>query len=143
MEREVAQAKMAQDLYHSLGTPSINDLKAVIRMNCIKNNPVTISDVNLAEKIFGPDIGSLKGKSTRKKPVHVAPDYVKIPRSLMDAQYSVTLCIDGMFVNGLPFLTTISCNIMYRMASSLPNKKPESYEAALDKVLQLYNLGSF
>jgi hypothetical protein len=134
----VAQAKMARDC-----TPSVQDLKAVIRMNCIKNNLVTIADVNLAEKIFGPDIGSLKGKSTRKKLVHVAPDYVEIPRLLMDAQYSVTLCIAGMFVNGLPFLKTISRNIMYRTASSLPNKKPKSYEAALDKVLRLYNLGGF
>jgi hypothetical protein len=58
-------------------------------MNSIKNNPVTISDVHLAEQIFGLDIGALKGKLTWKKPVHVAPDYVEIPKSLMEAQYNV------------------------------------------------------
>ena len=33
----------------------------------IKNCPVTIEDVNIAEKIFGADIGTMKGKTTRKK----------------------------------------------------------------------------
>jgi hypothetical protein len=31
-------------------------------MNAIKNLPVTIEYINLVEKIFGPDIGALKGK---------------------------------------------------------------------------------
>jgi hypothetical protein len=34
-------------------------------MNVIKNCPVTTEDVNIAKKIFGKDISSLKGKSTR------------------------------------------------------------------------------
>ena len=37
-------------------------------MNTIKNCPVTVEDVSIAEKIFGPDVSSLKGKSTRRKP---------------------------------------------------------------------------
>ncbi len=54
----------------SLGaTPSINDMKAIIRMNTIKNNPFTTEDIDIAKKIFGPDISSLKGKTTRHKPV--------------------------------------------------------------------------
>ena len=69
--REVSQAKVARDLYHTLGTPSIKDFKAILCMNCIKNNPVTIKDVQLAEKIFGPDIGSIKGRTTHSKPALV------------------------------------------------------------------------
>ena len=46
---------MAQDLYHSLGTPSVEDFKAILRMNAIKDNPITNNDVIIAEKIFGPD----------------------------------------------------------------------------------------
>jgi len=36
--------------------PSLSDFKAILQMNSIKNNPITIEDVNIAEKIFGPDI---------------------------------------------------------------------------------------
>jgi hypothetical protein len=39
----------------------INDLKAIIWMNLIKNNPVTTEDIKITKKIFGPDIPSLKG----------------------------------------------------------------------------------
>ena len=52
---------------HVLGSPTVEDLKKGIRMG-IKNSPVTIEDVVLAEKIFGQDVGILKGKSTRTKP---------------------------------------------------------------------------
>jgi hypothetical protein len=59
------QAKHAHELFHSLGHPSVSDMKAIIRMNAIKNNPNTTKDIEMAEKIFGPDISSLKGKTTR------------------------------------------------------------------------------
>jgi hypothetical protein len=36
----------------------------IITSNTIKNMPITIADVNIAEKVFGPDIGALKGKTT-------------------------------------------------------------------------------
>ena len=40
-----------------MGTPTIVDLKLMIQMNLIKNNEVTIDDVNLATKAYGPDVG--------------------------------------------------------------------------------------
>jgi hypothetical protein len=42
-------------------------VKALIKMNAIKNCPVTTEDVNNAKKIFGTDKSSLRGKSTRRK----------------------------------------------------------------------------
>jgi hypothetical protein len=59
-------------------------------MNAIKNNPVTTEDVDIEEKIFGPDVTTLKGKMTRRAPVPIIEDRIEIPRELITAQYSVT-----------------------------------------------------
>jgi hypothetical protein len=48
--RQFERAKKARELYHALGTPSISDFKAIIRMNAIKNNPITLEDIKIAEK---------------------------------------------------------------------------------------------
>jgi hypothetical protein len=136
--RQFERAKKARELYHALGTPSISDFKAIIRMNAIKNNPITLEDIKIAENIFGPDVGSLKGKTTRTKPLPVISDYVEIPAELIAAQHQVTLCIDTMKINGLAFLTTISRNIQYRTAEWIPSLDMEAYRSALDHVLQVY-----
>ena len=65
---EVAQATKARALLVALGSPSVRDLKTAILTNAIKDNPVTTKDVTLADAIFGPDIGTLKGKSVRTIP---------------------------------------------------------------------------
>ena len=107
---------MARKIHHALGTPTVNDLKAMIRMNIIQNNIITTVDVNLATKVFGPDIGSIKGKTTRKKPTPVVSNIVDIPDELLELQKYLTLSLDGMTINSLNFLTTISHDLMYRTA---------------------------
>ncbi len=82
-------ARRACQLLHSLRNPLINDLKAIIWMNSIKNNPVTTEYIEITEKIFGPNIPSLKGKTTRRKPVLVVEDYINIPKELVSAQRSM------------------------------------------------------
>ncbi len=81
-------------------------MKAIIQINAIKNNPVTTEDVDIAQKIFGPNIATLKGKTTRCTPVPIIEDRIKIPRELITTQYAITLCIDDMKVNDIGFLTT-------------------------------------
>ena len=43
------------------------DSKIIIRMSLVQDNQVTIEDIDLAQKLFGPDVGPIKGKTTRKK----------------------------------------------------------------------------
>jgi hypothetical protein len=141
--KQIDQAKKARQLYNTLGTPSIKDFKAIITMNAIKNLPVTIEDINLAEKIFGPDIGALKGKTTRQKPTPVINDYIEIPEELINNHQKVTLCMDGMKINGIPFLTTVSRHIMYRTAQWLPNQTSKAYRSALGTIISIYNRAGF
>jgi hypothetical protein len=72
----------------------------------IKNNPVTLEDIKITESIFGPDIGNLKGKTTRGKPSPVVSDYIEIPPELIQAQQDVVLCMDTMYINGNNNITT-------------------------------------
>jgi hypothetical protein len=57
-QRRFDDAKQARKLYHIIGCPTVENFKFILRQNIIKNCPVTIEDVTIAEKIFGPDIGT-------------------------------------------------------------------------------------
>jgi hypothetical protein len=140
-KRQFKRAKRDRELLYSLGYPSINDMKAIIWMNAIKNNPVTTEDVDIAEKIFGPDVATLKGKMTHHAPIPVIEDCIEIPRELITTQYSVTLCLDGMKVNNISFLTMISKNLMYQIARYIQGSLTSIYRKCLQQVLQIYTLG--
>lgn len=121
-QRQFEDAKRARKLYHILGCPTVENFNHIIRQNIIKNCPVTIDDV----KIFGPDIGALKGKTTRSRPAHVNDDIVEIPPEIATQHHDLTFCIDIMYVNGMPMLTGIDRSIRYRIL--LPLKTRESNE---------------
>ena len=73
----------------------------------------------------------------------VTPDVIKIPKELIAAQQDVTLCMDGMKVNGLWFLTTISRNIYYRTAQFVMKKEPTEYLEAIKDIIATYNRAGF
>ena len=87
---------MAQALIASLGSPSVADLKAAIAMNAIADLPVKTADVDLAEKIFGPNLGTIEGKTTHRKPLPLVTDNITIPPQLYENRDSLELCIDIM-----------------------------------------------
>ena len=97
-------------------------------MNLIKNNPITNDDVKIAANIFGPDVSTIKSKTTRRRPLPVIDDYIEIPRALVQNQQNVTLAIDGITVNSLHFLATITKNLYYRTAHYIPSRNMEFYK---------------
>ena len=141
--RQIERAKLTRKIYHALGTPSLNDFKLIVTANSIKNLPITVDDIKTAEMIFGEDIGMLKGKTVRHKPLPVSSDYVEVPKELINNHQNVTLCVDIMNINGLSFLTTISRKIMYRTTEFIPSQSVKDYRSALDTVFQIYNQAGF
>jgi len=91
-----------------VGNPTDKEFKGMVCEKLITNCPVTVQDVENANRIFGPDLANLRGKTIRTKPEHVRIEYVQIPRDFVELHNYVTLVADVKFVNGLPFLITSS-----------------------------------
>jgi hypothetical protein len=91
-----------------LSYPSTKDFKWAIRSNQIKDCPLTIKYIDVATKIWGKNIATLKGKNTRSKTNPVARDYVKVPKELLKLHKEVLLTTDIFFVNKIPFFLTLS-----------------------------------
>lgn len=115
----------------------------MVRINLIRNNKVTTKDVNIAIKTFGPDIGTIKGKTTRQKPPLIIDNHIEIPEELVRVNREVTMSIGGLSVNSLKFLTTISHNIFYRTAQYLSNATAINYEKCIDEIKGIYKKGGF
>jgi len=138
-QRQFERAKAARKLYHNVGTPTVENFKALIRMNTIANCPVTVEDITIAEKNFGPDISSLKGKSTRTRLKAVISDTVEIPvTEILENHHEVSLCIDTMFVNGITFLTSIDKTIKYRTLSYVSRRTAQEYYEATSTAFSGY-----
>lgn len=142
-QREFNDAKIARRLLHIVGNPTIPNFKGILRQNIIKNCPVTPKHVDIAEDIFGPDIGAMKGKKTRPKPPRVIEDIVEIPPELIERHHDLTLCMDLTFVNGMPMFTAIDIAIRYRSLVPIENRSVPELLRALDVILRHYNKAGF
>ena len=140
---KMARAKAARQLLHSLGVPTNEELKKLISTNQIKNSKVTCEDIDLAEAVLGPDIASIKGKTTRKNTSKILHEDIQIPPELVKNNKNINLSIDTMYVNGLCFLTSISDDIHYRTAQYIPDKKSQSYQKAMKDIIELYQKAQF
>lgn len=69
-KRELDAADEARRLYVIVGHPSKKAFEDMLQSGWMLNNPTAIQDYRNALMIYGEDLGSLKGKTSRKKPQH-------------------------------------------------------------------------
>ena len=109
----------------------------------IMNCPVTIEDVIRAENINGPSVQALKGKTIRTKPIPVVSNYVAVPHAIFEGNRNVTLNVDVMFVNKIPFLASIIRNIKFTTAENLHNHTTSQLVQCVTNVKALYTKRGF
>jgi hypothetical protein len=73
----------------------------------IYNCSVTPTAVQNAHQIFDPDLAGIRGNTVRMPPDSVPTNYVQIPRVILEQHQLLTLAVDVMFVNGVPFLGSV------------------------------------
>eukprot|EP00956_Cyclotella_meneghiniana_P038398 scaffold153893_cov47-Cyclotella_meneghiniana.AAC.1 len=120
---DVSKANLARTIQKRIGRPNTKDFIHYVKSNLLPNCPVTVQDVRNAEVIWGPDLGSLKGNTVRRKSPVVTVPTSNIPLGIMQKYRHVTLSTDVMKVNGIPFLMTISKHIKFGSAGRLVDMK--------------------
>ena len=142
-KQQQGRVKAASKMLHALGAPTLEDLKSIIRMNLIRNNKVTTEDVNLALKTLGPDVATIKGKTTRRKPLPVVDNVIEIPDELLNIHREIELSVDGLKVNVLQFFTTIAHDIYFRTAQFVKSTHFEQFRECMDEIIAMYRRGGF
>jgi hypothetical protein len=142
--KQVEGATAAHHLMRMVVTPSPRDFEGMVRLNMLKDCPITNDDIKNANTIFGTDLATIRGKTVRRRPKRVITDYVNIPRLLVDTNQQVTLAADVMFVNLLPFLVSISGNINLITIERAPSPQTaSSLGSLLQHIVRVYAIVGF
>ena len=139
--REIKDAKKAKRLMEIIGYPTYDDLETIVRFGQIKNNPVQVQDVQNARKIWKKSVHKVRGTMVRKAPEQVKEDNDKIPipKQIEQALEKLVLCGDIFFVDGIPFLLTVTRKIGFMMIEMLQNRKlNESILPTLQRMIRAY-----
>ena len=136
------RAQAAQHLQNISMHPASRHMSD-ITVSHLCNCPITKEDVRAADDIFGPNLGSLKGKTVWCPNKHAQAGTSEVPRSILKLHRDVIVSLDIMFVNKLPFLVTSSRNIHFSTVESLPNRQVGTVATCLKKVIRLYHHHGF
>lgn len=128
-------------IYRQLGFPGYPRFLKLLEGNYFVNCTLTSDDAKWAIHIYGPDIASLQGKTTRRHPtalLHTNNTY-PLPPVIQDLHPNVTIYY--MIINGLHFLHTIG--LPYRMLTAENNsstRKPNHHKIydACHNVVAIY-----
>lgn len=96
-------AKIVQIVQIRIGCLSDSDFLSMVCFNMIKHAIYRL-DIRTTTNIFGPNLASVRGKTTRQHPLPIIKDYVVVPRALWELNRCLTISLDVMFIGGMGYL---------------------------------------
>lgn len=142
-KREVKRATAARRLMEVVGRPSEEQMRQIISCGQLRNCATTEQDLRNARDIFGPDIGSLRGKTTRRKEAHVELTAALIAPGTLERHREVVVCFDLMYVNQIAFAVSISRALKFVTAEALDNRRASTLLACLISIKKIYSTRGF
>ncbi len=143
MQHEVEDARAARKAQAMLGHPTDRNFLGMVRSGMILNCPVTPNAVQNAHRIFSPDLAGVRGRTVRRPPDSVTTNYIQIPRALLEWHQRVTMAVNVMFVNGVPFLVSMARGLTLVTAEHMPTRTAKQLAAGIIHVMDLYSRGGF
>jgi hypothetical protein len=140
--RQVGAAQRARTMQNIIMHPGDHQL-AKSAIHYLANCPVTEHDICTAHDIYGPNLGSLKGKTVHPPSQHFRAGIDPVPPDIHQRHKSTVLAIDIMFIKKLPFLVTLSRNIKFLTVEALPNRQEGTVRDKLKAVIRLYEHRGF
>jgi hypothetical protein len=96
-QRDYFKAELARKIQTIIGRPSTKTFLTIVDKNLLPNCPVIGANIIAAERIFGPDIKSLKGKTVRRASSPVQSEHTIVPGTILSRYQEVTVAGDIMF----------------------------------------------
>jgi hypothetical protein len=126
-----------------VGHPADRNSLGMVRANMIPNCPITPIAVKNANVIFGPDLAGVRGRTVRRPPESMQTDNVQILRIILERYQLVTVVVDVMFVNGVPFLVSVSRGLHLITAECTPTCSAKALPSKIDQITRLCARGGF
>ena len=111
--RHINSAEQAKTFYSKLGYSSVKYFRWIVQIQQNVDCPVAVQDINIIQKNWDKNFAALKGNITYKKPIYMAGGIVLIPKEIIKLHIYVFMTSYLLFVNGITFFISLSCNITY------------------------------
>ena len=142
--RDVRKANDAITLNRRINHVAKDKFVRIVRDNWVRNNPITVGDVNRSHQIYGPSLPAIKGRTRYQESKRVKDtELVQLPKSMHEDLKNVTLCVDFHYVNGVTVFHSISRRVDYRTVTFPLSRSKPSIVQELKEVFKIYNARGF
>ncbi|KAG7356172.1 enoyl-CoA hydratase [Nitzschia inconspicua] len=140
--QELTRAKEARRLQNIIMRPGSRYFKDMAIQH-LHGCPITSRDVTIADNVYGPNLGSLKGKTTRRPVPSVSNRNDPVPPPILATHNHLGLSTDIFFINKMTFLSTYSRDLRFRTVVTLANRQLPNVRDHLQATLRLYHSRGF
>ena len=133
--RQFIRAKLARYIYTIMGRILRRDLQNMMHSHTVKNCSITIEDITVANTIFGPDLGLLKGKTVIIPPSPMFKNYASVPASMRLLNRHINIAVGVIYVNYLMFLVIVSWSLRCTTLMYIKSRKRSQLVTRITKVI--------